>query len=101
MRIWQSRALLGFTLAAFCGGLAADNTPITPHSEYYKRIRTGEMVSPLSSDLFGERITLSSGATEFVVTDIGWGWPQAIPGLAGYINDVWEGHNQKNIDDAK
>lgn len=70
MRIWQSRALLGFTLAAFCGGLAADNTPITPHSEYYKRIRTGEMVSPLSSDLFGERITLSSGATEFVVTDI-------------------------------
>jgi len=70
MRIWQSRALFGFMLFALHGGLAAANTPITPHSEYYKRIRTGEMISPLSSDLFGERITLSSGATEFVVTDI-------------------------------
>lgn len=31
----------------------------------------------------------------------GWAIPQAVPVLSEYINDVWEGHNQRNIDDAK
>jgi len=31
----------------------------------------------------------------------GWAIPQIIPGLSQYINDVWSGQNQRNIDDAR
>ena len=51
-------------------GIASALNPLTPHEEYYKKIRASEMLQPLSSDLFGDSINLSSGSTEFVVTDI-------------------------------
>lgn len=78
MRSGQWRVVLGLSLMAACG-LAAASSPITPHTEYHKRIRTGEMVSPLSSELFGEKISLSSGSTEFVVTDIDLPGNNALP----------------------
>lgn len=67
MRIWQ--ALSGLALIIVCGSAVAES-PITPYTEYHKRIRTAESVSPLTSELFGESVNLSSGSTEFVVTDI-------------------------------
>lgn len=43
------------------------------------------------------------GSVDGKAISIGEGWaiPQAVPVLSGYINDVWKGHNQQNIDDAK
>lgn len=67
VRIWQ--ALSGLALITVCGSAVAES-PITPYTEYHKRIRTAESVSPLTSELFGESVNLSSGSTEFVVTDI-------------------------------
>ncbi len=78
MRNRQWQAWLGFCLMAMCGAAGAES-PITPHTEYHKRIRTGEQVSPLTSELFGEQINLSSGSTEFVVTDIDLPGNNALP----------------------
>ncbi|NLC36169.1 MAG: hypothetical protein GX772_06960 [Alcaligenaceae bacterium] len=43
------------------------------------------------------------GSVDGMALSIGEGWavPQVVPGLSEYINSVWYGHNQKNIDDAK
>jgi len=43
------------------------------------------------------------GSVDGKAISIGEGWeiPQAVPVLSGYINDVWKGHNQRNIDDAE
>lgn len=49
MRKWKWHLLLSASLLA-CGVVQA-SSPITPHAEYHKRIRTGEMVSPLTSEL--------------------------------------------------
>lgn len=77
MRMWQRHLLLAASLMV-CGA-AQSSSPITPHTEYFKRIRTGEMVSPLTSELFGEKISLASRSTEFVVTDIDLPGNDALP----------------------
>lgn len=43
------------------------------------------------------------GSVDGTAMSIGEGWaiPQAIPGLSGYINDVWIDQNMKNINDAQ
>jgi len=43
------------------------------------------------------------GSVDQSVESVGLGWaiPQAVPGLSGYINDVWREHNARNIEDAK
>ena len=78
MRNRQWQAWLVFCLVAVCSAAGAES-PITPHTEYFKRIRSGELVSPLTSELFGEQVSLSSGSTEFVVTDIDLPGSNALP----------------------
>lgn len=51
--------------------------PMTPQEDYAKRLRAAELVSPLTSDLFGDSVSLFNGATEFAVVDID------IPGNGG------------------
>jgi RHS repeat-associated protein len=41
-----------------------------PYESYEKRIRAAEMVEPLTSEMFGERLNLYNGAVEFAVTDV-------------------------------
>lgn len=43
------------------------------------------------------------GSIDVQAISIGEGWAmrQIIPGLSHYINDVWSGQNQRNIDDAR
>jgi hypothetical protein len=43
---------------------------MTPQEDYAKRLRAAELVSPLTSDLFGDSVGLFNGATEFAVVDI-------------------------------
>lgn len=78
MRKWLWQAWWGISLLALSGAAVA-SSPIAPHTEYFKRIRTGEMVSPLTNELFGEQVSLSSGSTEFVVTDIDLPGNNALP----------------------
>ncbi len=78
MRIWQWQALLGAALV-MSSGLIWASSPVTPHTEYYKRIKTGEGLAPLTSSLFGDSISPSSGSTEFVVTDIDLPGNNALP----------------------
>jgi YD repeat-containing protein len=47
-----------------------DEAPLLPYQEYAKRVKSAQTTSPLSSDLFGENISLYNGATEFSATDI-------------------------------
>lgn len=78
MRNWQRQVFLGALLVGVVWPACA-GSPLTPHTEYNKRIRTGEMISPLTSYLFGEKVSPSSGATEFVVTDIDLPGSNALP----------------------
>lgn len=50
---------------------------IRPYEDFDKRIRSGEMVTPLSSAVFGDQTGLFTGGTEFSVVDID------IPGNGG------------------
>lgn len=65
-RIWVAGLLW---LAAGCG-VARAQSDLAPYVEHEKRLSASQMVSPLSSDLFGDNISLYNGATEFAVTDI-------------------------------
>lgn len=56
-------------LLCVCGPLWAQS-PLMPPVEYEKRIRATEMVTALSSDLFGDSVSLYNGSTEFAATDI-------------------------------
>ena len=78
MRIWQWQALFGAALVMSSGGSWA-SSPVTPHTEYYKKIKSGEGLAPLTSSLFGDSISPSSGSTEFVVTDIDLPGNNALP----------------------
>ncbi|TFZ46691.1 RHS repeat protein [Stenotrophomonas maltophilia] len=78
MRIWQWQALLGAALVVSSGASWA-SSPVTPQTEYYKKIRDSEMLAPLTSELFGDSVSLSTGATEFVVTDINLPGNDALP----------------------
>lgn len=46
------------------------NSPLMPHVEYEKRLRSAEMSGSLKGDLFGDSTNLYNGSTEFTVTDI-------------------------------
>lgn len=43
---------------------------VAPYEEYGKNLRAAQEVTPLKSDLFGDKVSLYNGATEFDVTDI-------------------------------
>lgn len=58
--------MLGNSLSAGSQAL----TPLMPYQEHEKRIRSAQEVAPLTSELFGDSISLYNGATEFVVVDI-------------------------------
>jgi hypothetical protein len=43
---------------------------VEPYEEFGKRLRAAEEVTPLKSNLFGDKVSLYNGATEFDVADI-------------------------------
>ncbi len=45
-------------------------TPLMPYQEHQKKIRSAQEIEPLTSELFGDSISLYNGATEFSVVDI-------------------------------
>lgn len=57
--------------------LAAGDTQV--YQEYAERMRSGEMVSPLGSEIFGENVNLFDGATTFNNTDIDIPGNSALP----------------------
>ncbi|ALN88559.1 RHS Repeat family protein [Lysobacter capsici] len=67
----MSKVLSLSTLALLCACASAlAQSPLMPPVEYEKRIRATEMVTALSSGLFGDSVSLYNGSTEFAVTDI-------------------------------
>ncbi|KAF1055453.1 MAG: hypothetical protein GAK43_00247 [Stenotrophomonas maltophilia] len=73
--------LLFLTWMAVAGGMDAARaaSPLLPQHEQYKKIKAAETLAPLTSELFGDRVNLSSGSTEFVVTDIDLPGNNALP----------------------
>jgi hypothetical protein len=68
---------IGFALAVALGLVvlcistqAQAQQTLAPYEEHAKFTRAAQTVAPLTSELFGDQISLYSGATEFVVTDI-------------------------------
>jgi RHS repeat-associated protein len=49
------------------------------YEDYDKRLRDNEQVTPLTSSVFGEEVSLSNGATSFSVVDIALSGNSAIP----------------------
>lgn len=78
MRISMALSLSALTLLCACGPLWAQS-PLMPPVEYEKRIRATEMVTALSSDLFGDNVSLYNGSTEFAITDIDIPGNSALP----------------------
>jgi RHS repeat-associated protein len=58
---------------------AQANAPKQPWAEYDKLVKATETVAPLKSDLFGDSVSLYSGATEFMQTDISLPGNAALP----------------------
>lgn len=62
---------LGLVLLMATLGVHAQSTDgVEPYEEYGKHLRSAQEVSPLTSDLFGDQVSLYNGATEFDVADI-------------------------------
>ena len=53
-------------------GIASPQTlaPRMPYQEYAERIKSAGLTAPLTSDLFGDSVSLYNGATQFSATDI-------------------------------
>ncbi len=59
----------GLAIAAFAVR-AQTASAVAPEEEFGKRLRAAQEVTPLSSSLFGDQVSLYNGATEFNVVDI-------------------------------
>lgn len=57
-------------IAVATSSLCSVEARTLPFEEYDKRIKSAQTVSPLTSELFGERISLYNGSTAFHVTDV-------------------------------
>ena len=94
----------GRGLLAKAGGLLGNNTD-SPVKSYSATDNNGNtwvinVTQPGHGLHFGYVLR---GSVDGTAVSIGEGWavPQAVPGLSDYINSVWVGQNQQNIDDAK
>ncbi len=72
-----SAVLLCIVIAAAHESSAQESGGRLPWQEYNERIRASELVAPLTSELFGEQISLYDGSTEFAITDV------SLPGNSG------------------
>jgi len=86
-------------------GVILGNDPASPVRSYSATDRNGNtwvinVTQPGHGLHFGYVLR---GSVDSKAMSIGEGWalPQVVPVLSGYINDVWKGHNQRNIDDAE
>lgn len=57
----------------------AQSTGVEPYEEFGKRLRAAQEVTPLTSDLFGDHVSLYNGSVEFGVTDIDIPGNSALP----------------------
>lgn len=73
------RTWAGLALCLIVATQAKAVSPLEPYVEHEKRLRTSEMVSPLTSELFGDSVSLYNGSTEFSVTDIDLPGNNALP----------------------
>jgi len=85
-------------------GAALGDDPRSPVKSYIARDRNGNtwtinVTQPGHGLHFGYVLRGSVNGTAITIGE-GWAVPQVIPVLSEYINNVWVGHNQKNIDDA-
>ena len=80
------------------------NDPKSPVKSYTTNDRIGNVwvinVTQSGHGLHFGYVLRGSVNGEVISIGEGWAAPQAVPVLSGYINDVWVGHNQRNIDDA-
>ena len=80
------------------------NDPKSPVKSYTTNDRIGNVwvinVTQPGHGLHFGYVLRGSVNGEVISIGEGWAAPQAVPVLSGYINDVWVGHNQRNIDDA-
>lgn len=67
---WLNSVGFSALLAVSSGASASSIGTLSPHEEYARRVHASQVVAPLTSDLFGEQISLYNGATEFSVVDI-------------------------------
>lgn len=57
----------------------AGSEPVPVYAEYSKKVKAAEQVEPLSSELFGDKVSLYTGQTEFSVVDIDLPGNDALP----------------------
>jgi YD repeat-containing protein len=62
--------LAGLTLFASLAHAQSGSTGVEAYEEFGKRLRAAQEVTPLTSDLFGDHVSLYNGSVEFAVTDI-------------------------------
>jgi hypothetical protein len=67
--LMKVRAMLWLGLILVAAAWQA-HAQVEPYEEYGKHLRAAEEVTPLTSNLFGDQVSLYNGGTEFDVTDI-------------------------------
>lgn len=86
-------------------GAILGNNPESPVKSYTAKDSNGNIwvinVTQPGHGLHFGYVLRGSVNGEAISIGEGWAIPQAVPLLSEYINDVWEGHNQRNIDDAQ
>jgi YD repeat-containing protein len=76
---WLKSGVVTVALLFAATAAAQTSSGRMPWQEYNERIRSAELMAPLTSELFGDQISLSDGSTEFVVTDIDLPGNSALP----------------------
>ncbi|OOG64722.1 hypothetical protein B0E46_04730 [Rhodanobacter sp. B04] len=61
---------MGLLALASMAAHAQSSSAVEPYEEYGKHLRAAQEVTPLTSNMFGDQVSLYNGATEFDVTDI-------------------------------
>ncbi|WP_027484365.1 hypothetical protein [Rhodanobacter sp. OR87] len=62
--------VFGLFLAVVSSAAHAQYNGVDPYEEFGKRLNAAQQVTPLTSTLFGDNVSLYNGATEFGVTDV-------------------------------
>lgn len=77
MKLRSALLLAVLLVVAWLPAHAQSAGSVDPYEEYGKHLRAAQEVTPLTSDLFGDQVSLYNGATEFNVVDIN------LPGNSG------------------
>ncbi|TAN06853.1 MAG: hypothetical protein EPN38_07305 [Rhodanobacteraceae bacterium] len=72
-------AAITVVCALFVAGAVHAESGVPPYQEFNQQIQAAQSVSPLTDAVFGDSVSLYTGATQFAVTDVSLRGNNALP----------------------